>query len=108
MAVRMEARTPPVAASSSRAVTTLSATLALFATAIFLGSALVFLVEPMVGKMVLPLFGGAPSVWAVSIVFFQTVLLAGYAFAHLTFRLLPVRRQSLLQLVLLLAPLAVL
>jgi len=62
----------------------------------------------MVGKMLLPLFGGTPAVWAVSLVFFQAVLLAGYAFAHLSIRLLPVRRQSFVQLGLLLIPLAML
>ena len=83
-----------------------SGTLALFGCTIFAGSALVFLVEPMVGKMLLPLFGGTPAVWAVSLVFFQAVLLAGYAFAHWSMRMLPVRRQSLVQLGLLLVPLA--
>ena len=85
-----------------------SGTLALFGCTIFVGSALVFLVEPMVGKMLLPLFGGTPAVWAVSLVFFQAVLLAGYAFAHLSMRLLTVRRQSFIQLGLLLVPLALL
>jgi hypothetical protein len=85
-----------------------SGTLALFGCTIFVGSALVFLVEPMVGKMLLPLFGGTPAVWAVSLVFFQAVLLAGYAFAHLSIRILSVRRQSLAQLGLLLVPLALL
>src|SRR5256714_7810707 len=85
-----------------------SGTLALFGCTIFVGSALVFLVEPMVGKMLLPLFGGTPAVWAVSLVFFQAVLLAGYAFAHLSIRMLSVRRQSFVQLGLLLAPLPLL
>src|SRR5260370_5833612 len=85
-----------------------SGTLALFGCTIFVGSALVFLVEPMVGKMLLPLFGGTPAVWAVSLVFFQTVLLAGYGFAHLSIRMLPVHRQSFVQLGLLLTPLALL
>jgi spermidine synthase len=83
-------------------------TLALFAGAIFLSAALVFAVQPMVAKMLLPAFGGAPAVWAVSLVFFQAVLLAGYAFAHLSLRVAGVRRQPLLQLGLLLVPLATL
>src|SRR5205807_10351712 len=49
-----------------------------------------------------------PAVWAVSLVFFQAVLLAGYAFAHLSIRMLSVRRQSFVQLGLLLVPLALL
>src|SRR6266487_4488412 len=56
--------------------------LATFAAAIFVSAALVFMVQPMFTKMVLPRFGGAPSVWSVAIVFFQAALLAGYAYAH--------------------------
>src|SRR5262245_6240993 len=56
--------------------------LATFTAAITLSAALVFMVQPMFTKMVLPRFGGAPSVWSVAIVFFQTALLAGYAYAH--------------------------
>src|SRR5262245_63271462 len=55
---------------------------AAFTAAIFVSAALVFMVQPMFTKMVLPRFGGAPSVWSVAIVFFQTALLAGYAYAH--------------------------
>jgi hypothetical protein len=54
----------------------------------------------MVGKFVLPLLGSAPEVWPTTVLFFQAVLLAGYAFAHVT-SWLPPRRQALLQLVLL-------
>jgi hypothetical protein len=54
----------------------------LVGTAIFLSAALLFSVQPMFTKMVLPQFGGAPSVWSVAIVFFQAALLAGYAYAH--------------------------
>src|SRR5437899_12202535 len=105
----MRTEAPPVARGFLRRAAWIpSGTLALFGCTIFVGSALVFLVEPMVGKMVLPLFGGAPAVWAVSLVFFQAVLLAAYAFSHFSIRLLSVRRQSLLQLGLLLAPLALL
>src|SRR6266702_2309227 len=56
--------------------------LATFTAAITLSAALVFMVQPMFTKMVLPRFGGAPSVWSVAIVFFQAALLAGYAYAH--------------------------
>jgi hypothetical protein len=85
-----------------------STTLWLHGAAIFIAAALLFVVEPMVAKMLLPSFGGTSAVWAISLVFFQAVLLAGYAFAHVSFRLLPVRRQPLLQLGLLLVPLLVL
>lgn len=57
---------------------------------IFFGAALLFLVEPMVAKMVLPLLGGSPSVWNACMVFYQAALLAGYAYAHaLSSRLRP-------------------
>jgi hypothetical protein len=56
--------------------------LPLVGTAIFLSAALLFSVQPMFTKMVLPQFGGAPSVWSVAIAFFQAALLAGYAYAH--------------------------
>jgi len=50
--------------------------------AIFLGAFLLFLVQPMAGKRVLPRFGGGPSVWTACMLFFQILLLAGYAYAH--------------------------
>src|SRR5579884_1405032 len=54
----------------------------LYAIAIFLGSSLLFLVEPMAGKRLLPLLGGSSSVWITCLVFFQTTLLLGYLCAH--------------------------
>ncbi len=80
-------------------------TLWLYGTAIFTGASLVFVIEPMVAKMLLPSFGGTPAVWAISLVFFQAVLLAGYSFAHISIRLFGVRRQPFVQLALLLLPL---
>lgn len=56
--------------------------LVLFTAAIFLSAALLFSVQPMFAKMVLPALGGSPSVWAVSMCFFQAMLLAGYCYAH--------------------------
>src|SRR6185436_15236312 len=56
---------------------------ALFTLATFLGAALLFLVQPIVARMALPLLGGSPAVWNTCVVFFQTVLLAGYAYSHL-------------------------
>jgi hypothetical protein len=60
--------------------------LAAYAAAIFLSAALLFAVQPLFAKMVLPRLGGSPSVWSVAMVFFQAVLLAGYAYAHLLTR----------------------
>jgi hypothetical protein len=57
--------------------------IAFFTGAIFLSAALLFSVQPMFTKMVLPVLGGSPSVWSLAMVFFQTLLLAGYAYAHL-------------------------
>ena len=67
----------------------------LFTAAVFVGAALLFVVQPMVGKMVLPRAGGAPQVWNTSLLFFQTALLAGYLYAHVSVRWLGVRRKSL-------------
>src|SRR4051794_8823709 len=60
-----------------------STMLPLFATTIFLSAFLLFGVQPMFTKMVLPILGGSPSVWSVAMVFFQALLLAGYAYANL-------------------------
>jgi len=69
--------------------------------AIFLSAALLFAVEPMFTKMVLPRLGGTPQVWSVAMVFFQTALLAGYGYAHLITRYLPGRPSIVIQLALL-------
>jgi spermidine synthase len=77
--------------------------LAIFTSATLLSATLLFLVEPMAAKMLLPLYGGSPSVWATSLVFFQAVLLAGYAYAHVSSRLLGPHRQRVVQLVIIAA-----
>jgi hypothetical protein len=64
--------------------------------ALLVSAALLFLLEPMVGKDVFPLLGSKPEVWPTTVLFFPAALLAGYAFAHATSRL-PPRRQALLQ-----------
>jgi SAM-dependent methyltransferase len=68
---------------------------ALFAVTVFASAALVFLVEPMVAKLVLPMLGGGPSVWNTSLAFFQAALLAGYAYAHALQRLASLKAQAL-------------
>ena len=73
--------------------------------AIFLGAALLFLVQPLFTRLLLPLLGGAPNVWNTAQVFFQLTLLAGYAYAHLSTTRLGVRRQALFHLGILLLPL---
>lgn len=77
--------------------------LAVYGTAIFLSAALLFAVQPMFTKMVLPQLGGAPSVWSVAIVFFQAVLLLGYAYAHLLTRYAPTRGSLFIHIALMFA-----
>jgi hypothetical protein len=80
----------------------------LFAVTLFVSAFLLFLVQPMVGKLLLPLLGGTPAVWNTCLVFFQAALLAGYAYAHATTAWLGTRRQAFLHLFLLPLPLLVL
>lgn len=74
----------------------------------FLSASLLFVVQPMFARMVLPMLGGAPAVWNTAQVFYQAALLAGYAYAHLTTKWLGVRRQAIVHLVLLSVPLLLL
>jgi len=79
-----------------------------FILAIFAGAFLIFQVQPMVGKHILPWFGGAPGVWSLCLAFYQTVLFLGYAYAHLLIRRIPPARQPIVHALLLLVALAVL
>ena len=74
-----------------------------FVVTAFLGAALLFVVEPAVGKLLLPRLGGAPAVWGTCLVFFQAALLAGYAWAHLVGSRVPRRAQPLVHALLLAA-----
>ncbi len=74
----------------------------LFSLAALLGAFLLFLVEPMFARMVLPMLGGAPAVWNTCLVFYQVALLAGYLYAHVAGKR-PVRQQVLLQFALMAA-----
>src|SRR5215813_8921093 len=80
----------------------------LYATTIFLSAFLLFLVQPVIAKQILPWFGGAAAVWAICLVFFQTVLLFGYAYADWTTRRLTPRQQAAVHIVLLVVSLALL
>lgn len=73
----------------------------LFAATLFVSAALLFWVEPLVAKMLLPLLGGAPAVWNTCLLFFQTLLLAGYAYALFASRRLTTGQQAAAQIVLL-------
>ncbi len=81
-------------------------TLLTFALTVFVSALLLFLVQPMTGKMITPLLGGTPAVWNTCMVFFQFVLLLGYAYAHALTTALRPRKQTVVHLALLLAPLA--
>jgi hypothetical protein len=80
----------------------------LFSTALFLSAFLLFTAELMVGKMVLPALGGGPMVWNTCMVFFQSVLLAGYVYSHGAAKLLGARRHALVYAALLVLPFIVL
>ena len=77
----------------------------LYAVAIFLGSFLLFLIEPIAGKKLLPSLGGSAAVWTTCLVFFQTALLCGYLLAHWMATRLRARAQTLVYSGLLLAAL---
>ncbi|MEO6578152.1 MAG: fused MFS/spermidine synthase, partial [Candidatus Limnocylindria bacterium] len=79
--------------------------LPLFTITIFLGAVLVFGVQPIAARMLLPSFGGSPAVWSATSVFFQIALLAGYGYSFALTRTLAPRRQSIAHLVALLVPL---
>jgi hypothetical protein len=70
----------------------------LFALSLFASAALLFLVEPMLAKMLLPLLGGTPAVWNTCLVFFQAALLAGYLYAHASTRWMGRRTQMAVHL----------
>ena len=71
---------------------------AVFTCTTFLSALLLFSIQPLFAKMVLPVLGGSPSVWAVAMCFFQGALLAGYCYAHLVNRLVPARMVGLVHL----------
>jgi len=73
-----------------------------YAITLFISATLLFSVQPMVGKMILPALGGTPAAWNTCMVFFQAALLAGYAYAHASVNRLGVRRQAVFHLGLLL------
>ncbi|HLL76903.1 MAG TPA: fused MFS/spermidine synthase [Pyrinomonadaceae bacterium] len=73
----------------------------LFGATLFVGAGLLFWVEPVVAKMLLPLLGGAPSVWNTCLLFFQTLLLVGYAYALFATRRLTTGQQAVAQIALL-------
>src|SRR5580704_5999980 len=80
----------------------------LYAVTIFLSAFLLFQVQPLIAKIILPWFGGSAAVWSAAMLFFQLVLLAGYAYAHVSIRFLKAKAQVILHAALLLASCALL
>ncbi len=98
----LAAAAPAAVRQQSRALVTL------FAVTLFTSAFLMFLMEPMVARMVLPSLGGAPAVWNTCLVFFQAMLLAGYAYAHGATAWLGVRRHLAMHAALIALPLVAL
>ena len=78
-----ETTSTPPSPSTRTSVTTL------FACTILLSAALLFMVQPLFARMILPRLGGTPSTWSTCLLFFQTTLLAGYFYVHAVQRLAP-------------------
>jgi hypothetical protein len=81
--------------STAAAPTRGSLTPAVFVATVFVSASLVFMVEPMMARLVLPILGGAAAVWNTSLAFFQVALLVGYIYAHALQRLASMRAQML-------------
>jgi hypothetical protein len=94
--------TEGVIPTPSRAIVTI------FGVTVFLGAFLLFQVQLVIGKYILPWYGGVPMVWTICMLCFQVLLLAGYAYAHLLVRRLPDRSQRLLHLAVVVMSLAAL
>ena len=96
----------PIAGGVTRAMAgSVRAPVVLFTATIFLNAFLLFLVQPLFSKQVLPLLGGTPAVWTTCLLFFQAMLLLGYLYAHLATRYVPARVQPATHVALLLASL---
>ena len=80
----------------------------IYALTILVSAFLLFQVEPVIAKIILPWFGGSAAVWTVCLLFFQVVLLLGYLYAHATIRYLKPRVQMILHLALLVVSVLVL
>lgn len=79
-----------------------------YALTIFLSAFLLFQIQPMIAKMILPWFGGSASVWITSMLFFQIALLFGYLYAHWSIRTLRPKSQAAVHITLLAASLLLL
>ncbi|MFI6517219.1 fused MFS/spermidine synthase [Spirillospora sp. NPDC050679] len=98
-----EAAAPPVTGPGGRRRPT-AAVVGIFVLTSLAGASLIFAVEPMVAKLLLPTYGGSPMVWNTSVLFFQLMMLAGYAYAHWSQRF-GRRRQPAVHIALIVLPL---
>lgn len=99
---------PSTVAEGGRRKGSMTLLVVAYTAAIFLNAALLFAVQPMFTKMVLPLLGGSPAVWNTCLLFFQTALLGGYLYAHLTSRWFKPRVQAFVHLGLMVAAITLL
>ncbi|MBK9008732.1 MAG: ferrichrome ABC transporter permease [Anaerolineae bacterium] len=79
-----------------------------FAFSIFLSAFLLFQIQPLIGKFILPWFGGAPAVWTTAMLFFQALLTGGYAYAYWLIRRVKIHLQTSIHIALILFSIAVL
>ena len=93
------ARSPVMMPEADASAVTGPSGLWLFTVTTFVSALLLFSIQPMFAKMVLPILGGSPSVWAVALCFFQGALLAGYLYAHFIIRVLGARNSGIVHLV---------
>ncbi|RXT57652.1 hypothetical protein B6S44_04400 [Bosea sp. Tri-44] len=94
---------PVVEARAGVGARRMSVVLPVYTCTIFLSAFLLFGIQPMFAKMVLPKLGGSPAVWSTAMVFFQAMLLAGYAYAHWLVSRFSVRRAALIHIALMAA-----
>ncbi len=90
---------PMMAPAASASAVTGPSGLWLFTVTTFVSALLLFSIQPMFAKMVLPVLGGSPSVWAVALCFFQGALLAGYCYAHFIIRVLGARNSGIVHII---------
>jgi hypothetical protein len=99
----MATKIQPATASTDTPAATDSRRNRLFALTVFLSAFLLFQVQPLIGKAILPWYGGGPAVWSITVLFFQAVLFAGYLYAFLAVRYLPPRPLAIVHTMLLAA-----
>jgi hypothetical protein len=84
------------------------ALLAIYCAVFLVSAALLFMAQPMIARLVLPLFGGSPAVWTTSMLYFQAMLLGGYAYAHWLTKLASLKTQLIVHSIVIAVPLALL